>query len=110
MDTTTLTTGTQYDLMLESGEVVRVEIELNPNALWADEPAGRLVKVDLEGEQRDAYAALADEMNDVDVPPWNEGDWEPQAVELARAYALRHDLSFPPGTGDYDRFYERTRS
>jgi hypothetical protein len=60
--------------------------------------------------ERDAYAALADEMNDTDVPPWNEDDWDAIEVAAARRYAEKHGLRFPPGTGDYDRFYERSHA
>jgi hypothetical protein len=57
-------------------------------------------------DERESYAALADEMNDADVPPWNEADWDPQAVAEAKRYAEKNGLPFPPSTGDYDRFYE----
>lgn len=53
------------------------------------------------------YASLADEMNDADVPPFNEADWEPDAVAGAKRYAKAHRLPWPPTTGDYDRFWER---
>jgi len=55
--------------------------------------------------EREAYAALADEMNDPGMV-WDEGEWEPSAVAQAQAYARKHGLSWPPGPGDYDRFYE----
>jgi hypothetical protein len=54
----------------------------------------------------DSYTSLADEMNDPDAGPWNEADWDPQAVAEAKEYAQRHNLSWPPRTGDYDRWYE----
>ena len=53
------------------------------------------------------YASLADEMNDPDVGPWVEDDWDPQAVANGKAYAKKHGLRWPPQTGDFDRFYER---
>ena len=58
-------------------------------------------------EEKEDYASLADEMNDPDVGPWNELDWDPIAVKNARAYAKKNGLNWPPQTGDYDRFYER---
>jgi len=54
---------------------------------------------------REAYSALADEMNDPDVPPWNESDWDPEYVAAAKLYADANNLPFPPGTGDFDRLY-----
>jgi hypothetical protein len=57
-------------------------------------------------EQREDYASLADEMNDEDVGPWNEKDWDPRAVKNAKAYAKRVGLNWPPRTGDYDRLYD----
>jgi hypothetical protein len=57
--------------------------------------------------EKDSYASLADEMNDPDAPPWDEEDWDEQAVAEARRYAERHALPWPPGRGDYDRFYEK---
>jgi len=56
--------------------------------------------------ERESYVGLADEMNDPDVGPWVEADWDAQAVKEGKAYASRHGLRWPPGTGDYDRFYE----
>jgi hypothetical protein len=58
-------------------------------------------------QEREDYASLADEMNDPDAQPWVESDWDEQAVANAKRYAEKHDLRWPPGTGDYDRFYER---
>ena len=57
-------------------------------------------------EDREDYASLADEMNDPDVGPWNEADWDPRAVAGGRRYARARGLRWPPGTGDFDRFYE----
>lgn len=57
-------------------------------------------------EAREDYANLADEMNDPDVGPWNEDDWDPRAVASAKMYANRHHLPWPPRTGDFDRWYE----
>lgn len=58
-------------------------------------------------EEREDYASLADEMNDADVPPWNENDWDAGAVANAKRYAQKYGLRWPPETGDYDRFYAR---
>lgn len=58
-------------------------------------------------EEREDYASLADEMNDPDVGPWVEADWDETAVANAKRYAAKNHLRWPPGTGDFDRFYER---
>lgn len=55
--------------------------------------------------EKESYASLADEMND--GAEWVESDWDEQAVKEAKAYAEKHDLSWPPRMGDFDRFYER---
>lgn len=57
-------------------------------------------------EEMEDYASLADEMNDPDVGPWNEDDWDKRAVASAKRYAKKNDLSWPPRTGDFDRWYE----
>ena len=54
--------------------------------------------------RRDAYASLADELNDADVT-MTVADFDPEMVELARRYASLRGLAFPPGLGDFDRFY-----
>lgn len=58
-------------------------------------------------EEREDYASLADEMNDTDVGPWVESDWDARAVANAKRYAAREGLPWPPGVGDFDRWYER---
>jgi hypothetical protein len=57
-------------------------------------------------EEKEDYASLADEMNDPDVGPWVESDWDERAVASAKRYAKKNHLPWPPSTGDYDRFYE----
>lgn len=59
-----------------------------------------------EFAEEESYASLADEMNDPDVGPWVESDWDPQAVAEAKKYAKENDLPWPPQTGDFDRYYE----
>jgi hypothetical protein len=59
--------------------------------------------------EEEAYAGLADEMNDPDVGPWVEEDWDEDAVAAAKAYAERNGLNWPPRTGDFDRWYEARR-
>lgn len=54
----------------------------------------------------ESYASLADEMNDGDTE-WVESDWDAQAVKEAKQYAAEHDLPWPPGPGDFDRWYEK---
>ena len=66
--------------------------------------------IDGYDEEREDYASLADEMNDEGIPPWNEDDWDPQAVKNAKAYAKREGLRWPPQTGDFDRWWERTNN
>lgn len=58
--------------------------------------------------EREDYLSLADEMNDgpPHVGPWNEADWEPESVANAKRYAEKHGLPWPPGTGDYERWFE----
>jgi hypothetical protein len=58
-------------------------------------------------EEKEDYANLADEMNDPDVGPWNEDDWDERAVANAKKYAKEHGLPWPPRMGDFDRFYDR---
>lgn len=57
-------------------------------------------------EEREDYLSLADEMNDPDIGPWVEDDWDPRAVANGKKFAAKHDLNWPPRTGDYDRFYD----
>lgn len=57
-------------------------------------------------EGREDYLNLADEMNDPDVGPWNESDWDERAVASAKKYAEENGYSWPPGPGDYDRWYD----
>lgn len=57
-------------------------------------------------EEKEDYASLADEMNDYDVGPWVESDWDEQAVKNAKSYAKKNNLRWPPGTGDYDAFWQ----
>jgi hypothetical protein len=65
---------------------------------WLPEP------IDLEEEQD--YANLADEMNDPDVGPWVESDWDVRAVANAKRHAEKNKLPWPPQTGDFDRWYD----
>lgn len=80
-------------------------------------------------DDEEYYAALADELNDYDVriqchrcgkmqlvkvqceDCGNDmdplADFEPRAVIAAERYAQAHGLSWPPQTGDFDRYYER---
>jgi len=53
----------------------------------------------------DAYASLADELNDPGVT-LSVRDFDPDMVDLAHQYAKAHGLPFPPSTGDYDRLWE----
>lgn len=63
-----------------------------------------MTDIDMDEE---SYANLADEMNDPDVGPWVEADWDEQAVVEAKRYAAANNLPWPPSTGDFDRWYER---
>jgi len=56
-------------------------------------------------EDKEAYSSLCDEMNDPDVGPWNESDWDTEAVAGGKRYAEAHGFHWPPRTGDYDHFY-----
>jgi hypothetical protein len=55
-----------------------------------------------------AYASLADEMNDEDIP-WVEDHWDQQAVKLGKSYADKNGLRWPPRMGDFDRYCERNK-
>jgi hypothetical protein len=55
----------------------------------------------------DAYAALADELNDGDPNQLTIDDFEPEGVAAGARYAAEHGLAWPPGTGDFDRYCER---
>ena len=61
---------------------------------------------------REAYAALADELNDPDVHEAGTtlDDFDAEAVEAGARYAEANGLRWPPGVGDYDRFYEAEHS
>lgn len=56
--------------------------------------------------ERESYANLCDELNDPGAPAWNESDWDPITVAEARGYARKNGLRWPPGRGDFDRWYE----
>ncbi len=47
--------------------------------------------------ERESYSSLADEMNDPDVGPWVDSDWNEQAVREGKAYAEKNGLAWPPG-------------
>lgn len=55
----------------------------------------------------EAYAALADEMNDPEAGPWVEDEWDVEAVAGGKRHAEANGLRWPPGRGDFDRLYER---
>lgn len=57
--------------------------------------------------EEESYANLCDELNDPDVGPYNESDWDPIAVAEAKSYAAKNGLAWPPNTGDFDRWYDR---
>lgn len=59
-------------------------------------------------EEREDYASLADEASCEDAQPWNDDDWDPRAVANAKSYAEKHQLPWPPGPGDFDRWYDLT--
>jgi hypothetical protein len=63
----------------------------------------------MPSEDEQDYISLADEMNDYGIPPWNEADWDPDAVAGGKRYAEANGLRWPPGTGDLDRFAEGQR-
>jgi len=52
------------------------------------------------------YASLADEASAPEAQPWKDEDWDPDAVKNAKSYAEKNDLPWPPGPGDYDRWYD----
>lgn len=56
--------------------------------------------------EEEAYATLADEMNDGDVV-WVATDWDENTVLRGATYAGRHGLAWPPQCGDFDRYWEQ---
>ena len=54
---------------------------------------------------REAYASLADELNDPGVTATVD-DFDAEVVAGAERYAQANGLRWPPGVGDYDRLYE----
>jgi hypothetical protein len=56
-------------------------------------------------EQREDYASLAEEASDESAHPWNDKDWDAQAVKNAKKYAKKHNYSWPPGINDFDNWY-----
>lgn len=57
---------------------------------------------DTYNEDKECYAALADEMNDEASPDWVEADWDEHYVAAGKRYAKAHDLPWPPRKGDFD--------
>ena len=57
---------------------------------------------------REAYASLADELNDADVHEAGVtlSDFDAEYVEAGERFARANGLRWPPGVGDYDRLYE----
>jgi len=78
------------------------------HALRAEAQAARehIGKLEAEESEQASYVGLADEVNDGDTGPWDESYWDAQAVKEGKAYASRHGLPWPPGPGDFDRWYE----
>jgi hypothetical protein len=61
-------------------------------------------------EDEEHYAALADEFNDFAHDDQNRPTtdmFDDDVVEGAKRYAKFMKLRFPPGIGDYDRYWER---
>lgn len=53
---------------------------------------------------REAWLALADEMDPLDLPlpatrHWDPADWDPAVVAAAQRFADTHDLPFPMHDG-----------
>jgi hypothetical protein len=66
----------------------------------------------------ECYAAIADELNDPPDPAWAErnppgygpltlDDFDSKIVAGAKRFAEANDLAWPPGCGDFDRYYDR---
>lgn len=65
---------------------------------------------DTFSEDKQAYADLADELNDFADDDPNRpslSDFDEEIVAAAERYAKAKKLRFPPRIGDYDRFWER---
>ena len=61
-------------------------------------------------EEREDYFSLVEEASAEEAHPWNDDDWEPRAVAHAKAFARKHDLSWPPKLGDFDMVYEMDKN
>lgn len=57
-------------------------------------------------DDRRSYASLADELNDRDVTVTIE-DFDKEMVQGAERYAKLVGASYPPGIGDFDRWWDR---
>jgi hypothetical protein len=57
-------------------------------------------------EAREDYASLAEEASCESAHPWDDEHWDVRAVRNAKRYAKDHGLPWPPGLGDFDRWYE----
>lgn len=58
-----------------------------------------------DDDRRD-YASLADELNDRDVTMTID-DFDKEMVAGAERYATAVGAPYPPGVGDYDRWWDR---
>ncbi|MEO1064818.1 MAG: hypothetical protein AAFZ07_25665 [Actinomycetota bacterium] len=56
--------------------------------------------------EEQAYADLADEMNDADVPYSDWAHFNDDVKDLGARYAAANHLPWPPSVGDFDRWYE----
>jgi hypothetical protein len=56
--------------------------------------------------ERESYASLVDEATCESAHPWDDSYWDAEAVKHAKAYAAKHELPWPPGRGDFDRWYD----
>lgn len=54
-----------------------------------------------------SYEMIADELNDGTPGQVELEDLDQDMLEEAERHARRHDLNWPPQTGDFDRWLER---
>lgn len=73
------------------------------------EQMARKRQQEFPGTDQEAYAMVADELNDGTPGQVTMEDIDPLCAAAGERYARLQGLSWPPGTGDFDRYWERNR-
>jgi len=61
-------------------------------------------------EAKEDYYSLADEATAEEAHPWNDDDWDEDAVKRAKQWAKENDWPWPPGRSTFDHLYEHDHS